>query len=144
MNNRSAANPGNPLVAIRYGVLVAVAIGAFAPVSARAGDFSVGNAATFAQNIIEPDSAFRSGGAIPEPPAAAGGDFAGIFQRDPGGAGGAPVSDTANSGHLADTAADETAALTAKLPVLPAPVEPMTTAPRPSYRWQTLVPGVLK
>lgn len=138
-----ASEPCNRRPAIRRGVVLAALIGAFAPFFAHAaGDFSIGNAATFAQNIIESDSVYHGGGTIPAPPTVAADAFADAFPRDSAGTDAARVSGPPNSGHFADTDEETSAPVTAKLPRTPA--EPMTTAPRPNYRWQSLVPGVLK
>lgn len=129
--------------AICAGLLLApcLALAALAPLFARAAEFPVGNTATFAQNIIESDSALHGGSAIPQPPAVTGGGYADAFPRDAGGAGRDPVSALPGRGQVADTSADTAAPAAA---ALAPPAEPITTSPRPSYRWQSLVPGVLK
>jgi hypothetical protein len=115
------------------------------PIMAQAGDFPVGNAATFAQNIIEPDAMFRGGGALPKPPGMAEGTIDGTAAEAPAVSRGAELSVVADSGHAADRPADTMAPAAAASSPESLPIESMAPIRRPAaYRWQSLVPGVLK
>lgn len=134
----------------RHLILLAVA-GLAGPIFAQAAEFSLGGTPAFAQNIVEPATSFPAGGdLLPEPVNSRGDDFGtAIVQSDIRAKSTMEVSVDADTGHLPDTASSRRAGVGASgagvvVPVVIPVIDPLDSARRPSYRWQSLVPGVLK
>lgn len=134
----------------RHLILLAVA-GLAGPIFAQAAEFSLGGTPSFAQNIVEPAASFPAGGdLLPEPVVSRGGEFGpAITQVDAGTKNAMEVSADADTGHLPDTASVPRAGIGASaagviVPSADPAIEPLDSVRRPSYRWQSLVPGVLK
>lgn len=131
-------------------VIVLALIGVAAPILAHAGDFSVNGAATFAQNIVEPNTLLPAGGdPLSEPATSHGSDFGDIPAPANAPTDFADVSAEAYSGQVSDTASVRHVSVGAAAPNVAtqsadAPIEPLDAGKRASYRWQSLVPGVLK
>ncbi len=134
----------------RHLILLAIA-GLAGPIFAQAAEFSLGGTPSFAQTIVEPATLFPAGGdPLPEPVASRASDFgADIAQSDTRTTTAMEVSADADTGHATDTASASRAGVAAStggvvIPAADPGMEPLDSARRPSYRWQSLVPGVLK